>query len=371
MSRGARDIHSIDHFSTCPHPSFPFHTGAPFAYSRDLFHAFSANSPCFSASLSVTYLSLEQHKLVFHYFWSNVYWNEPSHRLFPLRNVQSDLGREQGRRDHAPPGDDQPLHAGISRCRMSWEDWKFCRSARLFPTRSPPRSRLWKSATKPSKSSSSSSPSLRRMMTSFSSSTWSWQPRIGIRRISRHSSFSIKWWGILRAGNEFWIQILKLSFQCDEVRENMRQIGEVRMLEARLNVEKRRNERMLNHINELSKQTIMHLTATRFYARVRVPLGSPGSLSQLSGTRCNASDDGLDSQRVFCGLGGQVEGVGWHWSRESDASIEHSLADQSVSLRRFRRLGIFWIPESTLRTVVTLLSRMATIGAARRESWFW
>ncbi|CAI2295332.1 unnamed protein product [Caenorhabditis sp. 36 PRJEB53466] len=54
---------------------------------------------------------------------------------------------------------------------------------------------------------------------------------------------------------------------CDEVRQNMQDIQHYRYLEAQLSVEKRRNERMLLHINELSKKNVMHLMATRFYAR--------------------------------------------------------------------------------------------------------
>ncbi|CAB05025.1 PDZ domain-containing protein [Caenorhabditis elegans] len=52
-----------------------------------------------------------------------------------------------------------------------------------------------------------------------------------------------------------------------EVGDNMERIQEHRLVEAKLNVEKRRNERMAKHINEVSKKSVMHLMATRFYAR--------------------------------------------------------------------------------------------------------
>lgn len=51
-----------------------------------------------------------------------------------------------------------------------------------------------------------------------------------------------------------------------EVRTNMERIKDYRMYEARYNVEKRRNERMSLHINDLSKKNVMHLMASRLYA---------------------------------------------------------------------------------------------------------
>lgn len=54
---------------------------------------------------------------------------------------------------------------------------------------------------------------------------------------------------------------------CNEVRSNMERIKDYRMWEAKYNVEKRRNDRMSMHICELSKKNVMHLMATRLYAR--------------------------------------------------------------------------------------------------------
>uniref|UniRef100_A0A8R1DML7 PDZ domain-containing protein n=1 Tax=Caenorhabditis japonica TaxID=281687 RepID=A0A8R1DML7_CAEJA len=54
---------------------------------------------------------------------------------------------------------------------------------------------------------------------------------------------------------------------CEQVRLDMKDIYNYRVLEARLKVEKWRNSRMLKHINSISKQSVMHLMATRFYAR--------------------------------------------------------------------------------------------------------
>lgn len=54
---------------------------------------------------------------------------------------------------------------------------------------------------------------------------------------------------------------------CEEVQKNMCRIQDYRLWEAKYNVEKRRNERMALHINEISKKNVMHLMATRFYAR--------------------------------------------------------------------------------------------------------
>ncbi|CAL2027436.1 unnamed protein product [Caenorhabditis brenneri] len=51
-----------------------------------------------------------------------------------------------------------------------------------------------------------------------------------------------------------------------EVRTNMERIKDCRMYEARYNVEKRRNERMSLHINDLSKKNVLHLMASRLYA---------------------------------------------------------------------------------------------------------
>lgn len=53
----------------------------------------------------------------------------------------------------------------------------------------------------------------------------------------------------------------------EEVRVNMQFIRDYRMFEARYNVEKRRNERMALHINELSKRSVMNMLASRFYAQ--------------------------------------------------------------------------------------------------------
>ncbi|UMM14779.1 hypothetical protein L5515_002453 [Caenorhabditis briggsae] len=73
----------------------------------------------------------------------------------------------------------------------------------------------------------------------------------------------------LRKSDEFSLEMFSKVFSkvLDEVRSNMAQIRDYRMFEAKYNVEKRRNERMALHINEISKKNVLNLMATRFYAR--------------------------------------------------------------------------------------------------------
>ncbi|PIC53669.1 hypothetical protein B9Z55_003280 [Caenorhabditis nigoni] len=73
----------------------------------------------------------------------------------------------------------------------------------------------------------------------------------------------------LQKADEFSLEMFSKVFSkvLDEVRSNMAQIRDYRMFEAKYNVEKRRNERMALHINEISKKNVLNLMATRFYAR--------------------------------------------------------------------------------------------------------